>query len=91
MLMSFHKELSVFYPLDRFCGPPLGTLQQDFTGVCKMLWNPCVNGVIEVKSCSLSMPGKTDIALNVNRGFILSSSLNITWFYEKITKTMEYD
>lgn len=50
-----------------------------------------MNGGVEVKSHSLLMPGKTDIALNVAHGVILSHSLIITWLYEKINKTMGYD
>lgn len=60
-------------------------------GVCKVLWNPCMNSVVKVKSCSLAMPGETGIALNMAHGVILSHSLIITWLYEKINKTMGYD
>lgn len=60
-------------------------------GVCQVLWNPNVNGVGKVKSCSLAMLGKTGIALNVAHGVMLSPSLIITWLYEKINKTMGYD
>lgn len=56
-----------------------------------MLQNLRMNGVIKVKVCSLAMPGKAGIAVNVARGVILGSSLSVTWLYEKINKTMGYD
>lgn len=59
--------------------------------VCQVLWNPPMNTVIKVKGCSLAMPVRTGIALNVAHGVILSHSLVITGLYEKINKTVGYD